>query len=126
VLSATLAAPGIVGLTAATSNAMPISTLRSECVNSPGGRWVTGYSGGRVTGYMCYYSDVGATATSICMTAAATTRAAAKADFKNGGGPSAVRPTLYRGRTANASELQPYRLRTDRTWDGRRTYECCS
>jgi hypothetical protein len=57
-LSATLAAPGVVGLTAATANAMPISTLKSECQGANNGRWVTDYSGGRVIGYYCYYSSI--------------------------------------------------------------------
>jgi hypothetical protein len=49
---------GVVGLTAATANAMPISTLKSECQSANSGRWVTDYSGGRVSGYYCYYSSI--------------------------------------------------------------------
>jgi hypothetical protein len=53
VLSATLAVPGIVGLTAATANAMPISQLARECRSAPQGLWVRHGS----TGYSCYYND---------------------------------------------------------------------
>jgi hypothetical protein len=52
VLSATLAVPGVVGLTAATANAMPISQLARECRSAPQGLWVSNR-----TGYMCYYND---------------------------------------------------------------------
>jgi hypothetical protein len=58
VLAATLGVPGIVGLTAATANAMPISTLASECRSAPKGQWITEYTAGRVTGYMCFYNDI--------------------------------------------------------------------
>jgi hypothetical protein len=57
-LSATLAAPGVVGLTAAAANAMPISTLKSECQSANNGRWYTDYTGGRVSGYYCVYSSI--------------------------------------------------------------------
>jgi hypothetical protein len=58
VLAATLGVPGIVGLTAATASAMPISTLASECRSAPKGQWITEYTAGRVTGYMCFYNDI--------------------------------------------------------------------
>jgi hypothetical protein len=54
VLSATLAVPGIVGLTAATANAMPISQVARECRSAPQGLWVR-HSGG--AGYSCFYND---------------------------------------------------------------------
>jgi hypothetical protein len=53
-LSATMAAPRIVGLTAATANAMPISQLARECRSAPQGLWVRNGT----SGYSCYYNDV--------------------------------------------------------------------
>jgi hypothetical protein len=61
VLAATLGVPGIVGLTAATANAMPISELKSECQSANNGYWRTEYSPynrSTITGYSCYYSDI--------------------------------------------------------------------
>jgi len=63
-LTATMAVPAIVGLTAATASALPISQLQSECQSANGGRWVVEYSGGGTTaryisGYSCYYRDIG-------------------------------------------------------------------
>lgn len=61
-LSAGLAAPGVVGITAATASALPISQLQSEC-RGAGGTWAVDYqySGSTnvryVSGYQCFYKD---------------------------------------------------------------------
>jgi hypothetical protein len=59
-LTAAIAAPGVIGLTAATANARPIRNLQSEC-RGAGGGWHVEYSGGavrQVTGYQCWYKDI--------------------------------------------------------------------
>lgn len=60
-LSATIAVPGVVGLTAATASALPISGLQSEC-RGASGTWSVeyGYNSTNVryvTGYSCWYKD---------------------------------------------------------------------
>ena len=45
-----------VGGTAGTANAMPISTIKSEC-NAASGRFWTEYTSGRISGYACGYTD---------------------------------------------------------------------
>jgi hypothetical protein len=58
-LTAAICAPGVIGLTAATANALPISNLASECRGANGGSWVVDYNGAhQVVGYMCYYKDI--------------------------------------------------------------------
>jgi hypothetical protein len=62
-LSTTLGLPGVMGLTAATAHALPISGLQSEC-RGAGGSWQVEYgynsTGIRyVSGYECWYKDIG-------------------------------------------------------------------
>ena len=59
-LTAAIGTPGVIGVTAATANALPISNLQSEC-RGAGGGWHVEYSGGtvrQVTGYQCWYKDI--------------------------------------------------------------------
>jgi hypothetical protein len=59
-LTAAIGASGVIGLTAATANALPISNLQSEC-RGGGGSWHVEYSSGavrQVTGYQCWYKDI--------------------------------------------------------------------
>ena len=63
VLSEAIATPGLIGVTAATAGALPISNLASECRGANGGTWVVEYGGGGATaryvsGYACYYRDI--------------------------------------------------------------------
>ncbi len=58
-LAAAMAAPGILGLAAATASALPISNLASECRQANGGNWTVDYgSNHQIRGYSCYYRDI--------------------------------------------------------------------
>ncbi|MBX7432370.1 hypothetical protein JDV09_09670 [Mycobacterium sp. Y57] len=59
-LATAVAAPGALGLAAGTANALPISNLASECRQANGGSWQVSYGyNHQVTGYMCFYKDIG-------------------------------------------------------------------
>jgi hypothetical protein len=61
-IAAAMATHGLLGITAATANALPISQLQSEC-RGAGGTWAVDYqySGSTnvryVSGYQCFYKD---------------------------------------------------------------------
>jgi hypothetical protein len=80
-LMAAIGAPGVIGLTAVATNALPISTLASEC-RGAGGTWVVDYdynsTGIRyVSGYQCFYRDNEGNGYVDFYDAEATTKAAA-------------------------------------------------
>ncbi|GAB88654.1 hypothetical protein [Gordonia rhizosphera] len=59
---ATLAVLGVLGMTAPTATALPISNLQSEC-RQANGQWVVEYSTNStgiryVSGYECWYRDI--------------------------------------------------------------------
>ncbi len=57
-LTAAIGGPGVIGLTTASANALPISNLQSEC-RQAAGTWRVVYGDGRqVTGYQCWYRDI--------------------------------------------------------------------
>jgi hypothetical protein len=58
-LTAAVGATASIGLSAATAQALPISNLQSEC-RGAGGQWRVEYGGAhQVTGYQCWYKDIG-------------------------------------------------------------------
>jgi hypothetical protein len=58
-MAVAIGAPGVVGRTAATANALPISNLASECRQANGGSWVIDYNGAyQVVGYQCWNRDI--------------------------------------------------------------------